>query len=66
MIASSGSQVTGALAGGDGPLAERLAHTLKGVAGNIGAMQVHAAAGVLEKAGASVIGSGEGAANVAE
>ena len=30
-------------------LAERLAHTLKGVAGNIGATDVHAAAGVLEK-----------------
>lgn len=30
-------------------LAERLAHTLKGVAGNIRAGQVHAAAGLLEE-----------------
>jgi two-component system sensor histidine kinase/response regulator len=33
----------------DAALAERLAHTLKGVAGNIGAKGVQAAAGVLEK-----------------
>ena len=43
------AQVTEALAQGDRPLAERLAHTLKGVAGNIGAMQVHAAAAALEQ-----------------
>jgi two-component system sensor histidine kinase/response regulator len=39
-----------ALAQGDVATAERLAHTLKGVAGNIGAMPVQAAAAELEKA----------------
>jgi len=43
-------QIETALAQGDGPLAERLAHTLKGVAGNIGAKAVQASAGALEKA----------------
>ncbi len=43
------SQISAALAQGDFPLAERLAHTLKGVAGNIGAKPVQTAAGVLEK-----------------
>jgi two-component system, sensor histidine kinase and response regulator len=42
-------QISDALAKGDAALAERLAHTLKGVAGNIGAKGVQAAAGVLEK-----------------
>ena len=42
-------QITEALGTGDRPLAERLAHTLKGVAGNIGATQVQFAAGALEK-----------------
>ncbi len=42
-------QIATALAQGDAALAERLAHTLKGVAGNIGAEPVHAAAGMLEK-----------------
>jgi two-component system sensor histidine kinase/response regulator len=42
-------QISAALAQGDPALAERLAHTLKGVAGNIGAKPVQAAAGVLEK-----------------
>jgi two-component system sensor histidine kinase/response regulator len=42
-------QITAALAQGDAALAERLAHTLKGVAGNIGAKAVQAAAGALEK-----------------
>ena len=42
-------QIAAALAGGDHGLAERLAHTLKGVAGNIGAKGVQAAAGPLEK-----------------
>jgi two-component system, sensor histidine kinase and response regulator len=42
-------QITAALAQGDVALAERLAHTLKGVAGNIGAKPVQAAAGALEK-----------------
>jgi two-component system sensor histidine kinase/response regulator len=43
-------QVADALSKNDTVLAERIAHTLKGVAGNIGARQVHAAAGILEKA----------------
>jgi two-component system sensor histidine kinase/response regulator len=42
-------QTTVALNQGDRGLAERLAHTLKGVAGNIGARSVQAAAGALEK-----------------
>ena len=42
-------QITTALGQGDTALAERLAHTLKGVAGNIGAKPVQAAAGVVEK-----------------
>jgi two-component system sensor histidine kinase/response regulator len=46
---SAPADIAGALAGGDQALAERLAHTLKGVAGNIGAKSVQARAGVLEK-----------------
>jgi PAS domain S-box-containing protein len=42
-------QIAVALAQGDAVLAERLAHTLKGVAGNLGAKTVHAAAAELEK-----------------
>jgi CheY-like chemotaxis protein len=42
-------QIGAAMANGDGALAERLAHTLKGVAGNIGAKAVQAAAGTVEK-----------------
>jgi two-component system sensor histidine kinase/response regulator len=42
-------QITSALTQGDAALAERLAHTLKGVAGNIGAKPVQVAAGALEK-----------------
>ena len=42
-------EISAALAQGDQALAERLAHTLKGVAGNIGAKPVQAAAGALEK-----------------
>src|SRR5262249_39079919 len=42
-------QITVALAQGDTVLAERLAHTLKGVAGNIGAKSVQESAGTLEK-----------------
>jgi signal transduction histidine kinase/CheY-like chemotaxis protein len=42
-------QITDALDRKDTALAERLAHTLKGVAGNIGATHVQSAAGVLEK-----------------
>ncbi len=43
-------EINEALAKGDAALAERLAHTLKGVAGNIGAKAVHSTAAVLEKA----------------
>lgn len=43
-------EISAALAGGDTALAERLAHTLKGVAGNIGAKPVQIAAAALEKA----------------
>jgi CheY-like chemotaxis protein len=46
--ASSVAQFAVAVAQGDAALAERLAHTLKGVAGNIGARTVETAAGVLE------------------
>ena len=42
-------QVADALAKGDHALAERLAHTLKGVAGNVGAAGVRSAAGALER-----------------
>jgi two-component system, sensor histidine kinase and response regulator len=42
-------QIIRALEAGDRALAERLAHTLKGVAGSIGAAPVQSAAGVLEK-----------------
>jgi signal transduction histidine kinase/DNA-binding response OmpR family regulator/HPt (histidine-containing phosphotransfer) domain-containing protein len=47
--ASSVEQISAALVQGDNTLAERLAHTLKGVAGNIGAKRVQTAAGALEK-----------------
>jgi two-component system, sensor histidine kinase and response regulator len=43
------AQISDALAKSDTALAERLAHTLKGVAGNIGAKPVQTAAGALEK-----------------
>jgi two-component system sensor histidine kinase/response regulator len=42
-------QITEALSKGDAALAERLAHTLKGVAGNIGAKPIQMASGDLEK-----------------
>ena len=42
-------QIATALSRGDTELAERLAHTLKGVAGNIGATSLQAASGDLEK-----------------
>ena len=42
-------EIAAALATGDMALAERHAHTLKGVGGNIGARQVQTAAGTLEK-----------------
>jgi two-component system, sensor histidine kinase and response regulator len=43
-------EISAALTRGDTALAERLAHTLKGVAGNIGAKATQSAAGTLEKA----------------
>jgi CheY-like chemotaxis protein len=42
-------EITAALAAGNVALAERLAHTLKGVAGNVGAKSVHSVAAALEK-----------------
>jgi signal transduction histidine kinase/DNA-binding response OmpR family regulator/HAMP domain-containing protein len=42
-------EISVALSRGDAAMAERLAHTLKGVAGNIGAKAVQHAAGILEK-----------------
>jgi two-component system sensor histidine kinase/response regulator len=42
-------QISAALAQGDAALAGRLAHTLDGVAGNLGAKSLRAAAGALEK-----------------
>jgi two-component system, sensor histidine kinase and response regulator len=48
--AATAEQVREARARGDVALAERLAHTLKGVAGNIGAPDVRLAAGALEAA----------------
>ena len=42
-------RIADALAEGSVGLAERLAHSLRGVAGNLGATQVQSAAGVLEK-----------------
>jgi CheY-like chemotaxis protein len=50
------AQITEALATGDHATAERLAHTVKGVAGNLGAGVVQAAAGTLEQA---IAGSGD-------
>ncbi|THF57195.1 response regulator [Pseudothauera rhizosphaerae] len=48
--ADAPARVADALAAGDWPLAERLAHTLKGVAGNIGAAAVQEAAARVEAA----------------
>jgi CheY-like chemotaxis protein len=46
----TGLQVTAALHSGDREVAQRIAHTVKGVAGNIGIKRVQAAAERLEKA----------------
>jgi two-component system sensor histidine kinase/response regulator len=46
---SAADRITDALAKGDIALAERLAHSLKGVAGNIGAKRLQSAAGALER-----------------
>jgi two-component system sensor histidine kinase/response regulator len=48
--ADAAQRIASALAGNDRALAERLAHTVKGVAGNIGAAAVQNAAAKLEKA----------------
>jgi len=63
-------QISAALSFGDTALAERLAHTLKGVAGNIGAKPIQLAAGSLEKlirekADATVLGSAKQQASAA-
>jgi len=55
-------QIGDALSRGDRALAERLAHTLKGLSGSIGAERVQSAAGVLEQA----IRSSAGGTEVAE
>ncbi len=47
---SAVAEISSALKAGDEALAERLAHTLKGVAGNLGAGDVQAAAAALENA----------------
>ncbi|MES2939895.1 MAG: response regulator [Pseudomonadota bacterium] len=46
----AGSQIRAALQAGDRPTAERLAHTLKGVSGSVGASDIQALAGTLEDA----------------
>jgi PAS domain S-box-containing protein len=48
--AAAGARVAAALAAQDNETAERIAHTVKGVAGNIGLATVQSAAAVLEKA----------------
>src|SRR5277367_5514216 len=48
--ADAPAQISAAIEGGDWKLAERIAHTVKGVAGNIGLGQVFAVAEKLEKA----------------
>jgi two-component system sensor histidine kinase/response regulator len=51
-------RVREALQAGDAATAERIAHTVKGVSGNLGAVEVQAVAGELERS----IGGGEAAA----
>ncbi|MBN2505211.1 MAG: response regulator [Verrucomicrobia bacterium] len=48
--ANAPAQIREQLQAGDGAAAERTAHTVQGVAGNLGANTVHAAAAALEKA----------------
>jgi two-component system, sensor histidine kinase and response regulator len=48
--ADAATQISAAIEGGDTKLAERIAHTVKGVAGNIGLGRVFVAAEKLEKA----------------
>jgi signal transduction histidine kinase/DNA-binding response OmpR family regulator/HPt (histidine-containing phosphotransfer) domain-containing protein len=47
---AAASEISAAIEGGDRKLAERLAHTLKGVAGNLGITGIYSAAGKLEAA----------------
>ena len=47
---NAAAQISTALEGGDHALAERIAHTVKGVAGNIGITEVQSVAQELEKA----------------
>ena len=47
---TASAQVSDALKKGDGELAERIAHTVKGVAGNLGMTGIQSAAAALEKA----------------
>ena len=53
------TQIADALAGNDAPLAERLAHTVKGVAGSLGMSGVQQIAAKLEKAIAAKTASAE-------
>ena len=46
---ATGAQITAALEAGDRALAERLAHTVKGIAGNIGVESVRSAASKIER-----------------
>jgi two-component system sensor histidine kinase/response regulator len=48
--ADTATRIAESLAANDAPTAERLAHTLKGVAGNIGAAEMQARAGAVESA----------------
>jgi two-component system sensor histidine kinase/response regulator len=48
--ADAAEQIAGQLRAGDHPTAERSAHTVKGVAGNLGARPIQLLAGELEKA----------------
>ena len=59
---STPAEIREALAQGDTEKAARLAHTLRGIAGNLGAVRVHQEAGEIEKQ----INSGENAERVAE
>jgi len=47
---NAAAEIRAALEGGDTATAERIAHTIKGVAGNIGAVQIQALAAELEQA----------------
>jgi len=57
--AEAPASIAEALSAGDRAMAERLAHTVKGVAGNLGAGPVQAAAGALEHAIAAGVDAGD-------